>query len=348
MDSLKITAKRLKKAVQSRRGQRLLKALRLVFILGVVVWLAYQLSDIGWRDVWASRPTTPWFYVTWLGLYLQLPLIEALIYRALWGLPVREGLPPILRKRALNQDVVSYSGEAYFFVWAQQRLSLSGREIGGALKDNAIASSLATWASAVLLIGAFLFAGQIVLTDLIGNQNPLYIATGVALAAVLIGLGAAFRRTLFTLPMRAVGALFAVHLGRFLAIVYVLQILQWWVVLPEAPFSVWATMLAVLTITNRIPLIPAKDLIGVGAVLGMSQYLAASEAVLGAMLLTRIALDKALNLILFVLTNVWERTAAPVEQRASSGEQVKTNIPMSEQVDADSVEKPVSASAESS
>jgi hypothetical protein len=309
-----------------------IKGVRVLFFVGVVSWLIVRLSGIGWVEVWAERPRTPWFYVIWLGLYVQLPLVEAAIYRVVWKLPVRESLPPILRKRALNQDVVSYSGEAYFFVWARKRLGLSDLQVAGTLKDNAIASSLASWTAAVLLIGVFLYTGQIVLADLLGNQDPLYVTVGVVLAAVVVALGIQFRRSLFTLRPRTVLGLFGAHLGRFLVLVYVLQILQWWVVLPEAPLSVWATMLAVMTIINRIPLIPSKDLVGIGAVLGMTQLLAASEATIAAMLLVRSVLDKSLNLGLFVTTYVLdrkrERFDAHVEVEEGKGEEVPVPKPL--------------------
>lgn len=274
---------------------------------GVIAWLVYQLTDIGWQEVWASRPHTPWFYVLWGALYLQLPLVEALIYRIVWGVPVQEGLIPILRKRALNQDVVSYSGEAYFFVWAKQHLDLPDAKIAGTLKDNAIASSLGSWAAAVLVVGAFLFSGQILLTDLIGNQDPLYVATGVFLFVALVVLGTRFRQAIFTLPPRTVAGLFAAHFGRFILLIYGLRILQWWVVLPEAPLSVWATMLAIMTFINRLPLLPAKDLVGIGAVLGMTGLLSTSEATIAAMLLVHSALNKVLNFSLFVAVSAWER-----------------------------------------
>lgn len=276
-------------------------------MLGVVAWLAYQLSGIGWGDVWASRPRTLWFYVIWLALYIQLPLVEALIYRAVWKLPFREVLPPILRKRPLNQDLVSYSGEAYFFMWARRRLELTDRQVAGTLKDNAIASSLGTWTAAVLLISIFLFTGQIVLADLLPEQDPLYVTAGLLLAAVLVTLGIRFRRSIFTLPSRTVLGLYGAHVGRFLLFAYVLQIVQWWVVLPDAPLSVWATMLAVITVVNRVPLLPARDLVGIGAILGMTDLLAASAATIAAMLLMRSVLDKALNLVLFAATYAVDR-----------------------------------------
>lgn len=298
---------RIKEAGQSRAGQRGLKVLRAVFIVGVVAWLAYRLSDIGWQEVWEARPRTPWFYLIWVALYFQLPVIEAAIYRVLWSVRWRHLFPAILRKRVLNQDVVSYSGEAYLYVWARRHVALPDRRVLGILKDHAIASSLATTLAAVLLLAVFLFGGQIVLADLIGDQDPLYVTAGLIFAAIGVGVGLRFRKTIFTLPAGTVLGLFAVHLGRFIFVVYVLQILQWWVVLPSAPMSVWATMLAVMTVTNRLPLIPAKDLVGVGAILGMTGLLDASSAVIGSMLLVRIALDKALNLMLFAGVSLLQR-----------------------------------------
>jgi hypothetical protein len=153
----------------------------------------------------------------------------------------------------------------------------------------------------VLMIGTFLLMGQIALTDLVSNADPWYVAAGGAGAVVLIAVGAYFRRTLFTLPLRTVGGLFATHLGRFLVLNYVLRIVQWMVVLPEAPLSVWATMLAVKSFVSRLPLIPSKDLVGTGAVLGLSSVLAASEASIAAMLLMHTALKKVFNLLFFAV-----------------------------------------------
>lgn len=290
---------RIRRFGETLWGRRISWVLRGAGLVLVIGWLAVQLADIGWAEVWTARPRTPWFYLLWIVLYLQLPLVESLIYWGLWGLPVREGLPPIIRKRALNQNVVSYSGEAYFFAWVRRHLGLGKRRIAGTLKDNAIASGMGSWTAAVVLISVFLMTGQIVLVDLLGPEVPLYAAVA---AVALVGIGVRFRRTLFSLPPRTVATLFAVHLGRFLLLVYVLQILQWWVVLPEAPLSVWATMLAALTLINRIPLLPAADLVGIGAVLGMSDLLAASEATIAAMLLTRSALDKGANVLLFLVS----------------------------------------------
>jgi hypothetical protein len=269
---------------------------RVTFILGVLIWLGYELFGIGWQEVWAALPATPWFYVAWLGLYLQLPLVEALIYRALWKLPLRESLFPLLHKRTLNQDVVTLLGEAFFFAWARRRLALPDGQIAGTLKDNIIASSLAAWTAIVLLL---LLTGQLLLTTVVAARDPLYLVAFAAATVLVVALGLRFRRTLLTLRPRAVLALFAVHLGRFLLLVYLLQILQWWVVVPEAPLSLWATMLVVITVVSRVPFLPARDLVGIGAILGTPIVPGMLEASVAAMLLVRTALDKLCNLALW-------------------------------------------------
>lgn len=298
---------RLHALARTPRGRQLLKGARWTFIIAILAFLAYQLVGIGWGELWASLPRTPWFYVLWAVLYFQLPLIESLIYRALWRLPVRYGLPVLLRKRVLNNDVAGYSGEFYLYAWARKEVQASASRIMGAVKDNAIASSLGSTLAAVITLAAFVAAGQIALVDLIDNQDPVYVTIGLLVAACLVALLVVFRRTVFTLSLRELMALFGTHLGRNLA-VYGLQILQWWVVFPEAPLHVWATMLAVIIVTTRLPFLPAKDWAAMSAILGMSAVLDAPEAVIAGLLLVHSGLNHATNFILFALASAWERT----------------------------------------
>jgi len=283
---------------RSRLGARSFQVVRVLFVLAVLAWLGYRLSSIGWQEVWVSRPRTPWFYVTWVGLYLQLPLVEALIFRSVWGLPIRESLLPLLHKRTLNQDVVSGLGEASFFMWVRRDGSLSDGEIAGTLKDNLIASSLASWTSIVLL---FLLTGPLLLTTLLADSGPLYVVGGGLLTILVIVLGMHFRRRILTLEPRTVLTVTLVHFGRFVLFVYLLQVIQWWVVEPDAPLRLWAAMLVVATVVSRVPFIPAKDLVGIGAILGVLVLPEAFEATIAAMLLMRTVLDKVTNLVVAVI-----------------------------------------------
>ncbi|MDX1530885.1 MAG: hypothetical protein R3362_05105, partial [Rhodothermales bacterium] len=225
---------------------------------------------------------------------------------------------PSLRKRVLNMDVVGYSGDVYLFLWAKHKLGLPDRPVWRALKDNAITSSAASLTSAGLLVGLLVVTGELAFLDLLGDRDPAWVVGVAAVLGSVAVLGVLFRRRLFSLPPRTVAALLGVHLARF-GVVYVLQILQWWVVLPGAPFEVWATMLAIIVVTNRLPFLPARDLVAVGAILGMSDLLAASEAVIAGMLLARSVLDRLLNAAFFGGTVLWERrNPAPLPDPAAA------------------------------
>jgi hypothetical protein len=104
-------------------------------------------------------------------------------------------------------------------------------------------------------------------------------------------------------------ALVGVHFARFALLVYGLQVLQWWVVVPGAALYQWIPILAVVAVVNRMPFIPARDLTGLG-VLAMPPEL---EAPVAAMLLVRSALDRGCNLALFLVG------ATPNRRRPSRG-----------------------------
>ncbi len=291
---------------RSTRGRRWIRLGRAASLLAVLVWLAYKVSGIGWQAVWISRPRTPWFYVVWLGLYLQLPLVEALVFRVLWRVPVGRSLLSLVHKRTLNQDVVSGLGEAFFFIWTRRHVGLPARLIVGVLKDNLIASSLASWVSLTVLV---LCAAPMLLSAVMADTHPLFVIGAALLAVLLVVLGVRFRRTILTLRPRTVLYLSTVHLGRFLLLVFALQVLQWWVVVPDAPLSLWAGMLVVATVVSRMPFIPAKDLVGIGAILGVMTLPTMYEATVAAMLLTRTAFDKICNLAVAVAHVALERAS---------------------------------------
>ncbi len=285
------------------RGKRIVKYLRGGFIAGVVGLLIYQLSGIGWTEIWRSLPTHPVYYILLLALYLLLPVTESLIYGRLWSLRIRDCMPIMIRKRVLNMDLIGYSGEVYFFAWAKERLTISTREIVTTIKDNLILSSGASILAAVLLLAGLAATGQIRLTELVENPNPIYIGLGFFGAALVGSLIFRFRDALFSLPRRAIAAIGFTHLSRFFA-GYALQIVQWWVVLPSASFETWAILLTVFVLVNRIPFLPSSDLVFISAGAGISPLLDVPVAPVVGMLLTRSAIDRLLNILLFT-TTVW-------------------------------------------
>jgi len=298
-------------------GKLALRIGRGLLLVCILVFLVLQLAEVGWRNVWEGLPRTLWFYAIVLAMYFILPFTEAGIYGWLWRVPARRLFGISLRKRVLNADVLGYSGDVYFGVWAHRNLGLSEREVWRVYKDNTVLSALASFASVALLLGGLWFGGFIAFADLVRGQDPIHLAVGLGITLLLLSAVLTFRRAIFSLPARTVFLLFTIHTARF-ALGYVLQVAQWWVVLPDAPFEVWGTMLAVMTVMNRLPLVPARDLVSIGAILGMSDLLAASEGAVAGMLLARSGIDRVLNAAFFGGSLLWERRHPTVPPEAGS------------------------------
>lgn len=297
--TLRTLRDRLSAFTETPRGRRVARGLRVTAVGGIVAFLVYRLSQIGWGEVWAALPTTPWFYLIAVAMYLLLPLGETVIYRALWEVRGWPLFSVLLRKKVLNQDVLNYSGEVYFLAWARRRVEGSRRQVTMEVKDNLIVSSIASTVAAMLILGGFFALGAFDALDAVTLPSGPAVAGVVAVAVLAAALLVRFRRALFHIEGRMMGVLWAVHFGRFF-LSNVLQVLQWYVVVPEAPFQAWAVLLTALVITNRIPLLPSKDLLFVGVGVELSSMLGIPMATVAGMLLVRSVVDKVLNLALFV------------------------------------------------
>lgn len=300
---------------KSTRGKRIINGVRGGLVAGIVGYLVYRLSLIGWAELWTSLPQTPYFYVTVLLMYSILPVSESLIYGMAWEVKPWASLPVLLRKRVLNADVLGYSGEAYLFAYARKNVDKPARAIALVIKDNLILSSFISVATAIVLLVGLLLSGHVALEAILGNPAPGYIL-GVAFALVLaVGLFVQFRGSIFHLTEDLLAKIAGLHVARFL-LGYVLQVVQWWVVLPDAPFSAWATLLVVLVVTNRIPFLPSRDLIFAGAGIEMATALGVPVAPVAGMLLVRSGIDRVLNFGFFTATTAWEqRYGATIESR---------------------------------
>lgn len=287
-------------------GKIVMKGVRWLLISAIVGYLLYQLTEMGWGRFWESLPQTPYFYLTIAAMYLILPGAEVFIYGRIWGMSASESLPLMMRKRVLNADVVGYSGEFFLLAHAKKRLNRATRTIAGEIKDNLILSSVASILVGVGILVGMLASGYVALNELLGDATPGYVALGAFAFVLLVGLAVRFRRTLFTLGSRTLGFVFSMHLLRFL-LSNVLQVVQWWVVLPDAPFSAWATLLVLLVVTNRIPFIPSRDLVFAGVGIEASVSLGVPGPAVAGMLLTRSVIDRVLNVGFFVFFTFTDR-----------------------------------------
>ena len=304
----------------SDRGKFLLRGLRFLVGIGVVLFLVYQLNRIGWADVWQALPTTPWFYVVALSMYFLLPITETLVYGITWQVPFRKSLPALLKKRVYNSEVLNYSGEVYLYSWAKEHVDRPDWTILGTIKDNAIVSSITSVVSAISLLVVVLVSGLIPWATLFGGEHRWYIGAGFGFGVILVALILRFRKKMFFLPVRTLKILFGLHAARFVLMIYVLQVLLWWTVLPEVPIRTWVVFLTVKVLINRLPFLPSRDLIFAGLSVELAELTALSGAAVAGMVLVRTALDKILNLVLYLLTTWKEKTGSDPDPVKEPGE----------------------------
>ncbi|KQM98795.1 hypothetical protein [Sphingomonas sp. Leaf25] len=279
---------------------------RALFFVGVLAWLVLKVRAIGWSNVAAALPRTPWFYLLFVVMFMALPLSEVLIFRLLLGRKLPGALPVFVRKRVFNSAFVGYSGELYLFVWVRQRLGIASKTLLLAIKDNAILSALASAGITSVLLLIFMATGR---AKWIADW--LHSAGGMVLAALLVAgfltpLLLRLRRQILSVPWATAGTVFAIHVAR-IAVVVLLQATQWAVVLPTEPWSVWVTFLTVQMVISRLPVVPNRDLLFLSAALEMSHIVDGPRAAMAGLLLAGGALTQGSNLLFFLLTSFERR-----------------------------------------
>lgn len=286
----------------SQVGEWILTTIRWLFMGAVISYLAYQLNDIGWVRVWKALPATPWFYILLLLMYANLPLVEVGIYGKAWNITAWSLLPALLRKRVLNNDVLGYSGEAYFTFWVERNTNLEYREVLETIKDNTIISSVASTSAAFSMLAAFFLSGNVELLTRYLPDETSTVAGVVAVVICVVAIGVTFRRAIFSLAPSLLLWIGGAHLIRFL-INTGLQVTQWAVVIPEVSVGSWVTLLSLHIVVNRVPFVPTRNLVFMAAGLKLSGVLQIPEAALGSMLLAQTVLDRGLNFLTYTGTS---------------------------------------------
>lgn len=298
---------RTKTFFRTPSGKQVLKWSQRLFLLAILIWLTYQLTIIGWGNVWNSLPTQFAFYLLFVLMYFQLPLFEVLIYRITWTFTFFRSIPIFLLKRVYNTDLLGYSGEVYFYMWARKHLSRGEREIFMIIKDNNIISSVASTIVAFGLLSIFLFSGQIKILEWIIDQNQAYFWGGILITIILVFLFIRFRQFVITMPLKSAYKIFGIQMFR-LILLQVMNVLMYYVVIPEAPLYVWFTLISVEIILSRIPFLPNRDLIFVGMSIGLAEGLMISQSEIAGLMVARAALGKLFSLLSFGIANLVKKS----------------------------------------
>jgi hypothetical protein len=168
-----------------------------------------------------------------------------------------------LRKRFLNSAMFDYSGELYFYFWAQKKLTLTHQQLVHAIKDSNLLSGGAGLLMVWVVLLALLAGGGFQLPQVAMDHRWLDVLVGtvplILCAALVLG-----HHKLTVLSRAQIAQTFAIHFLRSLSVLGV-EFLMWEMsgALPTAIACL--QFVALRLIVTRLPLVPNKDLVFVGA-----------------------------------------------------------------------------------
>ncbi|MBH9536356.1 hypothetical protein [Novosphingopyxis sp. YJ-S2-01] len=285
--------------IGSPERARFRNVLNWIFLAGVIAYLFFQLKQIGWAEIWETRPTSPLFYLFVLLGYLMLPLADTAIYRHIWKSPIGETFVACLRKRIYNSAFVGYSGEVFLLVWSRQRVDRSDAQRAHEIKDTNILSAL---------VSNYVTAGLLLFLLIRGGfRHPempwfdLWSLATLALA-VLTPIAFLFRNRFMVLSRHDSWTVLAIHAFRF-AMVQVFVLAQWKVELTAIAFGGLISLLAVQMLVSRIPFVPNRDLLFVSIGIALSSSMALPQTKIASLLVTTAALQQILHLVVAVVTS---------------------------------------------
>ncbi|KAH2824341.1 hypothetical protein KXV85_000866, partial [Aspergillus fumigatus] len=249
--------------------------------------------------IWRSRPTSPAFYLCAIAAYFVQPLADLIIYRGLWKGGKALRLSILLRKRHINSFVFDYSGEAYFYLWAQRTLQTPKSELLHTIKDSNILSAAAGLTTAIAVGLLLVVSGDVRLLNFDVTQTTgLAIAVGVgAVPLLLAGALVLGGQRITTLNRKEVVWTYGIHLAR--SVVALVLLFATWLAsqaLPSVQYCFYVVALRVLI--SRLPLLPRKEIIFAGATLAAAQFWDLHSQSIAAVLVVTTTINDVLGFLL--------------------------------------------------
>jgi hypothetical protein len=244
----------------ARRG---FQFLRWLVPIALLIIIGRRLTELGWHEVWIARPGNPFFYVLLVLQFLIQPFGDYFVYRNLWGTVSAPSMAVILRKRVMNTFMLDYSGEVFFFLWAQSHLKLKPGMLVHGIKDSNVLSAGAGLAMLYLMTLMLLASGGLHIPAGIGAHGWLYVLIG-SVPLILCSVLVVGRRKLTALTTGQIAGTFLIHFTRALLVLGVEFFL--WQLSGALPSAVACLQFVALRlVVTRLPLLPNKDLVFVGA-----------------------------------------------------------------------------------
>jgi hypothetical protein len=248
--------------LNARWGKAASHVLRWGIPILLLAILGYGLTQLGWSHIWDARPRALGFYLVLVLPFFVQPVADLVIYRNLLGVGRLLPFSVMLRKRYMNNVMVDYSGEAYFFLWARKNLDLKKGVLLHAVKDSNILSAGAGLAVVWLMLLALVESGVMKLPAFLPTNLWTVVSVGsfplVLCLALIVG-----GRRVTALSRTDVATTFAIHLARSIAALS-LEFALWWLsgALPSA--TICLEFVALRLLITRLPFLPSKELVFVG------------------------------------------------------------------------------------
>jgi hypothetical protein len=264
----------LARLAASRMGRAATVVVRWGIPLALLVIIGRRLSELGWSEIWRARPANAGFYLLLVAQFFLQPLGDYCVYRNLWGRGHTPPLAVILRKRLMNTFMLDYSGEAYFFFWAQQNVRLPLNRVAHGIKDSNLLSGGAGLAM-VWILGAILLASGGLHLPVLPGSKWLYVLIGTVPLLLCAGLIVAHRKVT-VLSRGELARVFTIHFLRA-CLVLGIEFGLWQLSGAMTSWVMSLQFVALRLVITRLPVVPNKDLIFVGV--GIAAAGAASAAV---------------------------------------------------------------------
>ena len=267
--------------------------------------LGYSLTRLGWSHIWDARPRALSFYVILVFPFFVQPVADLIIYRNLLGVGRLLPFSIMLRKRYMNNVMVDYSGEAYFFLWARKNLDLKKGVLLHAVKDSNILSAGAGLTMVWLMLLALVASGVMKLPAFLTTNSWTIVAIGSLPLVLCLALIVGGRRVT-ALSRADIVTTFAIHLARSVTALS-LEFALWWLsgALPSA--TVCLEFVALRLLITRLPLVPSKELVFVGVGIAAAGLMDVSASRVAAVLVIMTAFSLLLEFSLVGLPWLFEQ-----------------------------------------
>jgi len=286
--------------IRTETGRKLAMVSKHLFNGALIYIILYQIYTIGVTDVLKSLPVNPLFYLIFVVIFLTLPFSEFLIYKRFVPLKLLESQRIFHIKRVYNKVFIGYSGEAYLFAWLKKQYKRTIKEVFEFVRDNNTISIITSWIVVASLSGWLLMTDETGLVSKVQEEIRLFLALIFVLIVLLIILATIFRQKLYDLNFKDSSYIFSVHFFRTI-ILAVLQVLQWYVVIPLAGFKLLFNFVAIQMVIGKIPFVPNKELIFLSLSIYLSQFIELPVEQFTSLLIVNLILEKLFGLFALFL-----------------------------------------------